>query len=55
MSRNLGKLEEIEVGAVERVDKGLPRGADGRQTKWHCHQILVVNRATKDRYGQLIL
>lgn len=47
-SKNLGELQHVILGAVEREDKPLGE-AEGRDTMWHCHEVAVTNKATGDK------
>ncbi len=47
-SRNLGHLDRVILGAVEREDKPL-RSVDGRDAMWHCHEVVVTNKTTGDK------
>ena len=49
VSRNLGQLKHVLVGAVEREDKPSVKGVEGKEAKWHCHEVTVTDTATGDK------
>lgn len=52
VSRNLGELQKIILGAVQRDDKSLGE-VEGREAMWHCHEVTITNKATGDKWVAL--
>ncbi|XP_050409617.1 lipoxygenase homology domain-containing protein 1 [Patella vulgata] len=46
---NLGKLKTCTLGAVEREDRPI-EDASGKAAEWHCHEVIVTDTSTGDRY-----
>ena len=49
VQRNLGALKRVYLGAVEREDKPSVRGVEGKEAKWHCHEVTITDTGTGDK------
>ena len=49
MSKNLGKLQRVLLGACERDDSSRSERSDERLRQWHCYQVAVTDTSTGDK------
>ena len=49
MSKNLGKLQRVLLGACERDDSSRSERSDERLRQWHCYQVAVTDTSSGDK------